>query len=396
VTRSIGRGLPIPPVFGVVVLAVALGLAAAPARAAEDPYAERAAGVHGDEALWLDVVFGETGAADRLRARLNTEPAPSAAFAARAWPLVCEHDYHASRYPEAVADCTRAAAVGSDAHVLEIVDLLAGQPPVQAEGSARVALAAGSHIAVRSGDYQGWAIADTGAQISVMMQSVAEDAHVRILGESRSVETNAATVAGKIGIIPEVRIGHAVLRNLPVLVLPDAQLILANGSIRLPFILSLYGLAEFGRVAWLDHGRWLALGEAAPQGFDGAVPMIWHPLGIGLPLDGVSGRRAAHLDSGANISYLLEAGLQLLPPGERVRLGVGHRRIGGVGGVVEQDIERLPEASLSLAGHPLTFADIDVAMDADTGEVARIGEDVLGRYAAVVLDFKSMQFSVKP
>jgi len=393
VRRSIGRSLFTNLFVGAVLT---LGLAVASARAAEDPYAERAAGVHGDEALWLDVVFGEPGAADRLRARLTGASPSSSDFAARAWPLVCEHDYHASRYPEAVADCTRAAAVGSDAHVLEIVQLLAGQPPVRAEGSARVALTAGSHIAVRSGAYDAWAIADTGAQISVMMQSVAAAAHVRILGDTRSVDTTTTTVAGQIGIIPEVRIGDAVLRNLPVLVLPDAQLTLANGAVRLPFILGLYGLAEFGRLAWLDHGRWLALGDAAPQGFDGAVPMIWHPLGLGVPLDGVGGRRAAHLDSGANISYLLEAGLQLLPPGERVRLGVGHRRIGGVGGVVEQDIERLPRASLALAGHPLAFADIDVTMDADTGEVARIGEDVLDRYAVVVLDFRTMRFSVKP
>lgn len=380
--------------FGLAAV-LAIGLSA-PARAAEDPYAERARGVRGDEALWLDVVFGEAGAADRLRARLTAAPVPADDFAARAWPLVCEHDYHASRYRDAVADCTRAAALGADAHVLEIVALLADQPSVQAEGSARVALTPGSHIAVRSGDYNAWAIADTGAQISVMMQSVATAAHVRLLGVTRSVDTTTTTVAGQIGLIPEVVIGGARLRNLPVLVLPDAQLTLANGAVRLPCILSLYGLAAFGRLAWLDHGRTLALGDAAPQGLDGAVPMVWHPLGLGVPLDGVGGRRVAHLDSGANISYLLESGLQLIPPDERVRLGVGHRRIGGVGGVVEQDIERLPRASLALAGHPLAFADIDVAMNADTGEVARLGEDVLDRYSAAVLDFRTMRFSVRP
>jgi len=377
-------------------LALALGLAAAPVNAADDPYVRRAAGLQGDDALWIAVVFGEAGAADRLRARLISTPPPSAVFAARAWPLVCEHDYHVGLYRAGVADCARAAALGADAHVAEIIDLLRTQPPVQADGSAHVALSAGSHIAVRAGDYAAWAIVDTGAQISVMMQSVAEAAHVGILGVTRSVDTTTTTVAGQIGIIPEVRIGEASLRNLPVLVLPDAQLTLANGSVRLPFILSLYGLAKFERMAWLDRGRSLALGDAAPQGFDGGVPMVWHPLGLGVPLDGVGGRRVAHLDSGANISYLLAAGLQLLPPSERVLLGVGHRRIGGVGGVVEQDIERLPRASLVLAGHPLIFADIDVAMDAETGEVARIGEDVLDRYAAVVLDFRTMQFSVKP
>lgn len=387
--RAIGASL-----AGLALLGALLSVA--PAFAAEDPYVERAAGAKGEAALRMDVVFGQAGGADRLRERLNASPPPSQAFAAEAWPLVCEDDYHEGRYALAASDCARAAEVGSDAHVLEIVDLLIREPPVQAEGSARAALTAGSHIEVRSGEYLGFAIADTGAQISVMMQSVAAKAHVRLLGVTRSVDTTTTTVAGQIGIIPEVHIGKAVLRNLPVLVLADAQLTLANGAVRLPFIISLYGLAQFGKMAWLDHGRWLALGEAAPEDFKDAVPMIWHPLGLGVPLDGVSGRRAAHLDSGANISYLLEAGLQLIPADERVLMGVGHRRIGGVGGVVEEDIERLPRASLFLAGHPLTFSDVDVAMDADTGEVARLGEDVLGRYAAVVLDFKAMQFSLSP
>jgi hypothetical protein len=35
-------------------------------------------------------------------------------------------------------------------------------------------------------------------------------------------------------------------------------------------------------------------------------------------------------------------------------------------------------------------------MESDTGEVARIGEDVLGRFSAVVLDFIAMKISVKP
>ena len=56
---------------------------------------------------------------------------------------------------------------------------------------------------------------------------------------------------------PELVIGHAMIRNTPVLVLPDAQLIITDGkkSVSLPFILSLYAMSQFGRVAWVDHGK---------------------------------------------------------------------------------------------------------------------------------------------
>jgi len=363
---------------------------------AADPYVEAAAMPKGDQALILDVVFGRLGAAERLSARMTADPRPTPDLAERAWPLLCEDDYRTGRYRAGAASCGQAAAIGAEAHVLEIVQLLADQPPVKAEGAARVILSPGGRIAVRSGDFAGEGIVDTGAQISVMMQSVALAAHVRLLGVSHSVETPTADIQGQIGMIPEVRIGRARLQNLPVLVLPDDQLVIANGSVRLPFILGLDGLAAFERIAWLDHGRALALGAAAPVSAPGAAPLTWHPLGVAAPVDGVEGRRAAHLDSGANLSYLTETGLGLLPPQERTRLGASRRWVGGVGGAVEEDIERLPRATLSLAGHSLTLVDVDVAMESDTGEVARIGEDVLGRFSAVVLDFIAMKISVKP
>jgi hypothetical protein len=327
---------------------------------------------------------------------LSSDPLPTAELVARAWPLLCEDDYRAGRYRQGVVSCGHATAMGSKAHVLEIVRLLADQPPVKAEGGARVAMRPGAQIAVRAGGYGGAAIADTGAQISVMMQSVAEAAHVRILGVSHSVETPTADVQGQVGLIPMVQIGQARLIDLPVLILPDDKLVLADGAIRLPFILGLDGLAAFGRIAWLGHGHMLALGVAAPMPLPDAAPLIWHPLGLGAPVDGVEGRRAAHLDSGANLSYLTEAGLRLLPLQERTRLGSSQRWVGSVGGAVEEDIERLPRATLSFARHPLTLIDVDVAMDSDTGEVARIGEDVLDRFSAVVVDFTAMTISVRP
>jgi hypothetical protein len=231
-----------------------------------------------------------------------------------------------------------------------------------------------------------------------MMQSVARSGRVKILGTSGEVGSTTASVAGQIGVIPEVKIGGAVLNNMPVLVLPDAQLTFSDGKVTLslPFILSVYALAGFGRVAWLDHDRWLALGKAAPASFPGAVPMIWHPNGIAVPLDGPGGRHAAHFDSGADFSYLYESGVTLLSGAERASVVTAQRRIGGVGGIVQQEVRRVPQADLGLAGQPLVLKNLDVAKDPKTGEAAKLGEDVLRAYRAVVFDFGAMTFSVSP
>lgn len=371
-----------------------------PAFAAETPdfYAPRA-GLDADTALYLDAWSGDANAVERLRTRLNQTP--GLANAADGWSFLCNFEYHAAQYAKAIPDCEKAIALdpnGGDANTLAIVKLVADQPPPRATGSARVPVTSGVHVPVKAGGYDGTAIADTGAEVSVMMQSVAQAAHVKMLGASRDVGSTTATVSGQIGLIPEVKLGDAVVKNIPVLVLPDAQLTITDGekSVSLPFILSLYALADFGRIAWLDHDKWLALGNAAPASFPGAVPMIWYPVGIAVPLEGLGGRRAAQFDSGADSSYLYESGAALLSEAERASIIQTKRKIGGVGGVVEEEIRRVPQASLTLAGQPLLLKNLDIAKEPDTGEAARLGEDVLQTYAAVVFDFGAMTFSVSP
>jgi hypothetical protein len=389
--------MPRVPRFLFVLLAL-LPLLATPARAgdAADYFAPRA-GMDVDTALYLDAWSGKS--IEALRARLNKSPAP--ANAADGWSLLCDFEWHSGDYARATPDCEKAVALdpkGDDANTLAIVQLVANEPAPRAFGFAKVPMSPDAHISVHAAGYDGTAIADTGAEISVMMQSVAQAAHVRMLGASKDVGTTTASISGQIGLLPEFIIGHAIIRNTPVLVLPDAQLTITDGKtvVKLPFIIGLYAMAQFGRVAWLDHGKVLALGSAAPQDFPDAVPMTWHPLGIAVPLDGPGGRRAAHFDSGADASYLFDAALPLLSDAERAQIVEGKRKIGGAGGVVEETVRKLPVASFALAGQPFVLANVVVAAAPPTGEAARIGEDMLKRYAAVVLDFRTMEFSLAP
>ncbi|MGN6730332.1 MAG: retropepsin-like aspartic protease [Rhodanobacteraceae bacterium] len=384
--------------FAALLVVLALWIVAAPARALEKPdfFAPRA-GMNADTALYLDAWSGKANAVERLRTRLARTPAPANAY--DDWSFLCDFDFHAARYSEAIPECKKAITLnpkGDDANTLAIVKLLAGQSAPRAHGSARVPVTKGVRVPVKAGAYDGTALADTGAQISVMMQSVAKAAHVKMLGASRDVGSTTATISGQIGLIPEVRIGGATMENIPVLVLPDAQLTIRSGkeTVSLPFILSLYALADFGRVAWLDHDKWLALGNAAPSSFPDPVSMIWHPTGIAVPLDGPGGRRAAQFDSGADVSYLYESGTALLSDAERASIVKARRKIGGLGGIVEQEVRRVPSAHFTLAGQPLVLKNINIAPEPDTGEAARLGEDVLATYSAVVFDFRAMTFSV--
>jgi hypothetical protein len=379
------------------VLLAFVSIAAAQAEA-PDYFAPRTA-MDANTAMVLDAWSGQRDVVEGLRARLAQSSPPANAY--DGWSFLCGFEYHTGAYAQAIPDCEKAIALnadGGDANTLAIVKLVADQPPPRAYGSARVPVTSGVHVPVKAGDYGGLAIADTGAQVSVMMQSVAQAAHVKMLGASKDVGSTTATVSGQVGLIPEVMIGDAVVKNIPVLVLPDAQLTITDGkkSVSLPFILSLYALADFGRVAWLDHDKWLALGGAAPASFPGAVPMIWHPQGIAVPLEGPGGVRAAQFDSGADVSYLYENAVPLVSNAERATIIKTKRKIGGVGGVVIEDIRRFPTVAFTLAGQKLVLKDADIAKQPDSGEAARLGEDVLRAYSAVVFDFGAMTFSVSP
>jgi hypothetical protein len=381
-----------------VVLALSLAASVQAAPLPPDYYAPRT-GLDADHALLVDVWSGKPETIAALRHHLEATPAP--AIAADGWSFLCDFDYHSGLYAQGETDCHKAIAAnpsGGDANTLAIIDRVKSLPPPSSSGSARVALTSGVHIPVHAGDYADFAIADTGAEISVMMQSVAQAAHVNMLGASKDVGGTTGSVSGNIGLLPLVQIGDATVRNIPVLVLPDAQLTITHGKdvVKLPFILSLYAMAGFGKVAFLDHDKWLALGAAAPADAAGAVPLMWHPQGIAVPLDGPGGRHAAHFDSGANVSYLFDAGLPLVSDAERAKVSDSTRDIGGVSGVVKETIRKLPVASLTLAGQPLVLKDVDVAKEPDTGEAARLGEDVLQDYSAVIFDFGTMQFSVSP
>jgi hypothetical protein len=352
-----------------------------------------------DARLLIDADFGRAGAQARLRARLQAGgAAPDIAKAG--WLELCEADYHDGRYRQGLTDCARAVELGGARNgqdTLVLLRSLGEAPPIRAHGrGGLVAFDGNGRVPVMLGDTPVEAVADTGAQISVMMQSLAEKTGVRFAEGDARIGSTTTSVSGRVGVIPSLAIGGAEVTDIPVLVLPDAQLTYEDGRFSLPLIVSLYALRSFGRIAWLDHCKLLALGEEAPKLAGGGVPVFWHPLGIGLPLDGPGGRRGAHFDTGSDSSFMFASGLPLLSQTERAAAKEGERRLGGVGGIQLRKVRRLPTATLRLAGQPLVFKDMVVEADMEGGGAARLGDDVLHRFQTVVLDFDRMRFLIDP
>jgi hypothetical protein len=370
-------------------------LMASPAMALEhDIFAGPAAPAGSVDAAIDDVRLAKPDARKALRRALTTGRRELEDLR-RGWAFLCDDDFHRGRYAAAISDCTAAKAHGAEDRI-PLMRALRGTPAPAFAGGATMPFDADGRIPVKVGDVTVAAFADTGAQVAVLMESVAQAGGARFVGYSGSVGTTTAAAQGRYAVVPRLTIGNAVITNVPALVLPDAALTYEGGKFSVPCLLSLYAMWPAGRIAWLDHGKTFVIGTAAPAAGPDAVPVALHPLGIAVPLDGPGGRRAAHFDTGNNKTYLYDSGLALVAEGERAALVDTARRVGGVGGVVSEPVRRLPLATLTLAGQPIPFHDIDVAKQSPSGESARLGGDIFRQFEQIVLDFNAMRFAIQP
>lgn len=108
----------------------------------------------------------------------------------------------------------------------EITQYLPGQePPQVVEGKlTRVPLADDGHFWVRA-SINGVSrrfLVDTGATLTTLSPATAQDAGLAIAGHSRKIEMHTANgnAVGRIVMIPELKVGNAVARNIEAVVAP--------------------------------------------------------------------------------------------------------------------------------------------------------------------------------
>ena len=344
-----------------------------------------------------DLMRGSPGAEARAELAL-TDPATTADARSRILSILCHVRGMRGRYAEAARSCRAQPEATRSPDSIAFWGALADIPPPRAIGSATVGVTRNwaelSQVAAEAnGTRMQWAI-DTGAEISVVTASIARRIGVKPLTGSRiRVGTATAPTSGELGLIGLLRIGDATIENLVVLVLPDERFDLGKGRI-LPPILGLPNLVAFGRVAWLDRGTRLALGDAAPAAGPQSVPLYWHEDGIGLEFRTPVGERIAHFDSGANSGDIHPEALDLLAPAELAGINSRIATTGGAGGIVRKVQRHVPRIAAHIAGVPITLTDISVEDSMESG--VRIGMDFVDQLETLVLDFERMRVAATP
>lgn len=378
---------------GVLALLVAVRSAAH----GENPYARP---VNEFETMLHAAQFGEPGADRALEQWLAGHAALAQPERLRALKQLCG-DYgvltwNRPRLRVCAEEATLKARLGQSEDGDDdegMAAAFADQPPIRAVGSARVPLvwndfgSQSADVAV-NGVTSSWFV-DTGAEITVVTESLARRMAVPIVADRIRVGTTTADVFGKVGIIGRLSIGTAAVENVPVLILPDAQLMVGNVH-QIDGILGLPVMAAFGRVAWVDAGRSFALGEAAPKARPSSPRIYWHDEGLGVPVSTPRGILGAHLDTGANATDWREEGLTLLDPGTIAAATDEVAHVGGAGGVVEVKQKQLPLLTFRLGPVPVTLRKVSLNGPGPTS-AARIGMDAVSQFGVFILDFEQMR-----
>lgn len=373
---------------------------------AEDPYV-RLAAIRDQPLLerhLVAVLFGEAGGAAGLTAWLRDHPTAPEADRARALAALCDDQARGGRYREAAQTCGTLAALpsrrSSDAAARSAAfwRALADVPPVHAEGVVMVPLSRhwtgmGVVATTIAGVSQPWAV-DTGAEVSVLPLSTAVRIGARSLQADVAVTGAIAGVRpGDLAVIDRLEIGEAVVRHLPVLVVPDETLTIAPEQ-TIPGLLGLPALMAFGRVTFLEAGDRLALGEAVPPLRGDSVPVHWHTAGLGIPLDGRA-RLSVHLDTGANTTTLSDSALRALDGHARRRAVRREARITGVSGSEDRALLELPAVRLRIGRAPFTLRNVGL-VDREADADGRAGMDFVRALDSLAIDFETMRASALP
>jgi gag-polyprotein putative aspartyl protease len=351
-----------------------------------------------------DAQFGKPGADQALMRWLSAHPRQSSEDRLAAFEQLCGDYGVLTWYRPRLAACTEEARLKTLLGKVEEGDddigmaaALADQPAIRARGSARVPLV-WNHLGSQSADVtvngvtSSWFV-DTGAEITTITKSLADRMGIRRIADRVRVGTTTSDVFGQVGMIDLLGIGGASVENVPVLILPDDQLKVGNIQ-QIEGILGLQVLVAFRRAAWVDGGRTLALGEAAPGARAAAPKIYWHEEGLGVPVSTSRGTQGAHLDTGANSTTWRQEGLALVAPSIIAKAADETARVGGAGGVVEIKQRRLPSLSFRLGPVPVTLEKLSVSPPGPLS-AARIGMDAVSQFGTFILDFEQMRIDGK-
>ena len=332
---------------------------------------------------------------------------------ARAWALAAQTSFAMGDYAEAARSASRwHAALGARGAASDLSDadqsqmmagLLALAPPMQVVAAAGMEVPTQRDMAgllrasVQIAGVEQSAVLDTGANLSTISASAAARLHLRMIDGAATVgSATRRAVPVRIGIADEMRFAGFIFRDVPFLVLDDAQLRfpLGNGY-SIEAIIGFPIFRAMGSVTF-DQKRFTP-GQSVDAGRSSPISMQGNDLLVSLQL----GRTAVPLllDTGGNATSLSREFAQDHPD-LLASLPQSDQHVGGAGGISAQRIAVWSNVPVRIGGSSVTLDHIAIETsspgDTDRKTYGTIGQDLLSQFLAYTIDFRTMRFGVIP
>lgn len=233
---------------------------------------------------------------------------------------------------------------------------------------------------------------DTGAGMSVLIESVAESLGVQPLpGGLRVAGSTGVQMQGRVGL-GRVVLAGATLDNVPFLILPDSALNVRAGPVQLQVrgILGLPVLLALEEIELTADG--LLRVPAAPR-LNGRPNLALDGTRLLIEATFTSGAGVLSLDTGARSTTLYPPAQRLV--GSAAAAGTrGTLQMGGAGGTRSYAMTRLPEVQVAIGDTVVVLRQVPLLTEApnDRAKYAagNLGQDVLGAYPTVTMNFRQM------
>lgn len=286
------------------------------------------------------------------------------------------------------------------ANVRGLWGALAGTPAqtVETPGPVRISTTRDRanlvNVAVQAGGRTVDFVWDTGANLSTVTESTAREMGFRVLEATVEVGSSTGTrTRAHVGVAPELRIGGATVRNAVFLVFPDSALAFPQIGYQIRGIVGFPVIAGFGATTVLRGGD-LVLGDTA-GGDLGQQNLCMRGLMPIVAAEHGGQRMHFGFDTGAQMTSMYAP----FHAARRVLVEAGGApttvQTGGAGGMREVRAYALSPLVLGIGGREATVPRVRVFIDPTSDDSERlygnIGQDVIGQFEAMTLDFRRMQ-----
>ena len=247
-------------------------------------------------------------------------------------------------------------------------------------------------VPVRVNGVDSAAVVDSGAVYTIVTQSFAREVKVRMIPDSRAsgrgLHKKEFPVA--FGVIGELGFGGFVVRDVPVMVMPDEAMLFetTRGEFPVPIVLGLHLLKEFSTE--IDYAgrrlKWVRRDFRVPK--KSADQNLFFRGGRVFVRGSVdrNGFYQFLLDTGSEPTLMTSAGASRanLPASNKVF----PKKVYGLG-KTEVEWGRISEVTLGIAGYGARFRDLAVKEDDSAFEDGVIGTSLLEHFS-VEIDFSRM------